>query len=185
MTKLFNSAVAVLFGLALLTSCNKDENLDPNGTSDLTLEERARNASVSGHVELDSVGGRMQRYSFTAVQHKNGSVKGEFQLFDILNDSTTVVIHGDVECFTIQEDGKTAWVGGVIERGTLDSTSLVGAEAYWTVVDNGQGGNADSDEASEIVYGFEGVLADDHCAEGLGTFVYFGPIVRANVKVKP
>lgn len=187
MTKLFNCAMAALIGLALLSSCNKDEALDSNlsGTSDLALEERARNPSVSGHVELDSVDGRMQRYSFTAVQLKNGDVKGEFQLFDILNDSTTNVIHGDVECFTIQEDGITAWIGGVVERGMMDSVSLVGAEAYWTVVDNGQGASADPDEATEIAYGFDGVLAQDHCAEGLGTFVYSGPIVRANVKVKP
>jgi hypothetical protein len=179
--------MAAVFCLALFTSCSKDES----ASSGLTLSEdeavnaRAGNSVVSGHVELDTTeGGGTQSYSFTAVRHKNGSVRGEFQLFDTLNDSTRVVIHGDVECFTIGEDGKTAWLGGVVERGTLDSTNFAGAEAYWTVLDNGQGENADPDEATEIFYGFEGILAQDHCDGGMGTFVGT-PIIAGNVKVKP
>lgn len=169
--------------LLLMTSCGKDDAAISLSAEDVNT--RARNPSVSGHVELDSLddNGRYQRYSFTAVMLKDGSVRGEFQLFDILNDSTKVVIHGNVECFTIQDDGKTAWLGGVVERGMLDSTDLKGAEAQWTVVDNGQGANVIPDEATEIVY--EGILAQDHCSEGLGTFVYFEPIVRGNVRVKP
>src|SRR5690606_6332277 len=109
------------------------------------LVERGRNPSVSGHVELDSVDGRYQQYSFTAVMLKDGSVKGQFQLFDEYSDSLRLVAHGKVECFTIQDDGQTAFLGGVVTRGMLDTVNLVGAEAYWTVVDNGQGANADPD----------------------------------------
>ncbi|HLF62736.1 MAG TPA: hypothetical protein VI603_03250 [Saprospiraceae bacterium] len=188
MRKFQFGVLAAVCSLALFTSCNKEDGTSSALTlsDDQSVDLRGRNPSVSGHVELDSLGeGRFQKYSFTAVQHKDGSVKGEFQLFDFLDDSTTVVIHGDVECFTIQDDGKTAWLGGVVERGMLDSTNFAGAEAYWTVVDNGQGANAEPDEATEIVYEFDGLLAQDHCADGLGTFVYFGPILRSNVKVKP
>ena len=170
--------------LVLFNACEKD-NAGVLSEDNLTIGERGRNPSVSGHVELDSVDGRSQKYSFTAVMHKDGSIKGEFQLFDTYNDSTRLVAHGDVECFTIQDDGKTAWLGGVIERGMLDTVNLVGAEAYWTVVDQGQGANAEKDEATEIVYSLNGALAQDHCSDGTGTFVYNGPIVRSNVKVKP
>lgn len=185
MRKFGLSFVAAVCILSLVTSCSKEDNASLSLSSE-DISERARNPMVSGHVELDSIAeGRSQKYTFNAVMQKDGSIRGEFQLFDWINDSTRVVVHGDVECFTIQDDGKTAWVGGVIERGMVDSTNLAGAEAYWTVVDNGQGSNADPDEATEIVYGFDGLLAQDHCAEGLGTFVYLGPIVRSNVKVKP
>ena len=182
-----------VFGISLiactvcfLISCDSDHMT----TSELNFEnddlsERGRNPSVSGHVEIDSVDGHSQQYSFTAVMHKDGTIKGEFQLFDTYNDSTRLIAHGDVECFSIADDGKTAWLGGVIERGSVDTMNFVGAEAYWTVVDNGQGAHADPDEATEIVYSLDGVLAQDHCTDGAGTFVYSGPIIRSNVKVKP
>jgi hypothetical protein len=115
---------------------------------------------------------------------KDGRVKGQFQLFDTYNDSMRLVAHGEVECFTIQDDGQTAWLGGVVLRGELDSTNFAGAEAYWTVVDNGEGGNAEPDEATEIVYSIDGLFAQDHCEDGAGSFVYSGPIVRSNVQVK-
>ena len=189
MKRLWIKTAVALMCVASTVACNKEESVqaDLRSTDDLSLMERSRNPSVSGHVELDSLdeNGRYQQYSFTAVMKKDGSVRGEFQLFDTFNDSTRLVAHGNVECFTIQDDGKTAWLGGVVERGMLDSTNLAGAEAYWTVVDNGEGAKADPDEATEIVYGFDGLLAQDHCEEGLGTFVYFGPILRSNVQVKP
>ena len=179
-------ALAVLLCLGVFMSCQKDDAATQptvlEGNQDIS--ERGRNPSVSGHVELDSVDGRSQQYTFNAVMHKNGVVKGEFQLFDTWNDSTRLVAHGDVECFTIQDDGKTAWLGGVIERGMVDSLNFVGAETYWTVVDNGEGARSDPDEATEMVYELDGLLADDHCTDGAGTFVYFGPIVRSNIQVK-
>ena len=167
MKRLWYGIAAALICTAWMTACNKDGGI----TSDVAtrgsqnLVERGRNPSVSGHVELDSLGeGRSQQYSFTAVMHKDGSVKGQFQLFDLFGDSTRLVAHGDVECFTIQDDGKTAWLGGVIRHGVLDTMNLVGAEAYWTVMDNGEGSKAEPDSATEIVYGFDGLLADDHCS---------------------
>ena len=182
------TAVAFLC-IASIWACQKEEGIqtDLTNVDDQSLTERARNPSVSGHVEIDSLdeNGRYQQYSFTAVMKKDGSVRGELHLFDTYNDSTRLVAHGNVECFTIQDDGKTAWLGGVVERGMLDSTNLVGAEAYWTVVDNGEGARSDPDEATEIAYGFDGILTQDHCEEGLGTFVYSGPILRSNVQVKP
>ena len=182
--------MAVFAALALMTSCSKEDAASSTLSDDLTVEERAGNPSVHGHVEIDSIGadtsssGGSQSYTFNAVQLKDGRIKGQFQLFDSPNDSTLRVIHGSVTCFTIQDDGQTAFVGGVIRKGMLDdTTSLVGAEAFWTVVDNGQGENADPDEATEIVYGVD-LLAEDHCADGAGTFVA-GPVAKANVKVKP
>jgi hypothetical protein len=185
MRKICLATTAIVLCMALFTSCESDESASPQ-LSELNqnIDERGRNPSVSGHVELDSLDGHYQKYTFNAVMHKNGEVKGEFQLFDTFGDSSRLVAHGDVECFTIQDDGRTARLGGVIERGMLDSVNLVGAEAYWTVVDNGKGANADPDEATEMVYELDGLLADDHCADGAGTFTYFGPILRSNIKVK-
>ena len=98
--------------------------------------------SVTGSGHFTTASGELRTFSFSAREHADGTVKGEFQG---LNRAIDVRAHGDITCFTIV--GNTAWIGGSIEQFPSDPSS-VGLDAFWQVVDNGQGANAAPDQIS-------------------------------------
>lgn len=75
-----------------------------------------------------------ERWSFNA---KGTPASGEFNFVGKVFGSM-VHVHGDVLCYNIA--GNRARVGGVIT--SSDSPDLVGAEAIWSVEDNGEGSGA-------------------------------------------
>jgi hypothetical protein len=172
---------------ALLTSCGTD----PTRQSDTQAAEFAGGGSgpsASGHVELDIEGCCLEKYSFNAHHLGDGSVHGRFNIRDFFtNGSEKAWAKGRVTCFTVEADGKTARMGGVVESA---SDPVVGTEAVWTVRDNGEGQNDPRDEATDLIYGIPPRFnaAQRHCTPpGFppGAFNKFGESERGNVQVRP
>jgi hypothetical protein len=200
---LLNLSIAAFVISALaITSCNNDDVVSPKGPNQdqTSLDWRSGNQTVSGHVELDIPNvdfpqfNVAEKYSFTAVKHQDGSVTGEFNIYDNYPDYSSIlriIAHGIVTCFTIQPDGKTAWLGGIVTNSDyvfegVTYTYNNGTDANWIVVDNGEGNNSPSDEASDLSFGWEpGTTADNNCANGDSPNYGYGTLIRGNVKVKP
>lgn len=177
------------FALLAFSCTTEDSAIDGVRNPDfLKLDSRENNPSVSGHVELDLESPDLfEKYSFTAVKLKNGNVVGQFQIYDLLDGSERLIVHGTVTCFTILADGKTAWLGGIVDRGELNGIDYAGTEANWTVVDNGEGLNEPKDEATDLTYGWAAGsgINDAHCAAGDQFTNFFGPLLRGNIQVRP
>jgi hypothetical protein len=147
--------------------------------------------SVSGHVERvlpPSNGNVLEKYSFHAHNLGNGTVQGQFEIMDIFPDGSAAErVKGRVTCFTVEADGTTARLGGIVE--SSNDPTAIGTEAAWTVADNGEGANAPPDQATDLRYGLDPQFnqAAIHCEEGFPTEVFgtFGESLRANVQVRP
>lgn len=181
-------ALVLLSVAALLTSCGSD----PTSSGGLGAEFASGGSgpSAGGHVERDlaEFGVPVEKYSFNAHYLGDGSVGGRFVVRDVFADgSETIKLRGRVKCFTVEPDGKTARMGGVIEGGTIPEAE--GFEAVWTVRDNGEGRNDPRDQATDLRFAFppEAGIADFHCAVGFPpeAFGTFGDNLRANVQVRP
>jgi hypothetical protein len=171
---------------ALLTSCGTDTTRESD-TRAPEFADGVSGPSASGHVEQDIEGCCLEKYSFEVHYLGDGSVHGMFNVRDFFTDgSEKAFAKGRVTCFTVEADGKTARMGGVVES---SSYPIGETEAIWTVRDNGEGENEPRDEATDLIYGFPPNLnvAARHCAVGirLSFFSVFGPIERANVQVRP
>jgi hypothetical protein len=180
-------ALVLLSVAALLTSCATD----PTRQSDTGAPKFAGGGSgpsASGHVEQDIEGCCLEKYSFDAHYLGDGSVHGRFNIRDFFTDgSEKAWAKGRVTCFTVEADGKTARMGGVVESA---SDPVVGTEAIWTVRDNGEGENDPGDQATDLIYGIPPRFnaAQRHCTPpGFppGAFNKFGALARANVQVRP
>jgi hypothetical protein len=172
---------------ALLTSCRTDATRESE-TEAPDLAGGGSGPSASGHVEHFIEGCCVEKYSFDAHYLGDGSVHGTFNVRDFFIDgSEKAFAKGRVTCFTVDADGKTARLGGVVEAG--NPPEFVGTEARWIVRDNGEGQNEPRDEATDLVWGFPPRFnaAARNCA-GLvpfSSFGVFGPIERGNVQVRP
>ena len=131
------------------------------------------NPSASGHTNLTIAGG-LQTYSFTAVQHKNGSVKGHLTLDSRAQE---VIMQGAVTCLTI--NGNEAIIGGIVTHVTPNSDpfwfSVEGQPFVFRVVDNGEGANDPTDLASDLLIG--------DC--DVGPLLQLVPIEAGNINVNP
>jgi hypothetical protein len=180
-------ALVLLSVAALLTGCGTD----PTRHSDTGAPEFAGGSSgqsASGHVEHDLEGCCVEKYSFEAHYLGDGSLQGSFNVRDLFTDgSEKAVAKGRVTCFTVEADGKTARMGGVVEAG--NPPEFVGTEAIWTVRDNGEGENDPRDQATDLIWGIPPQFnaAQRHCTTGFppGAFNKFGEIERGNVQVRP
>jgi hypothetical protein len=126
--------------------------------------------SATGAGHFESSGG-LRTFSFSAITKKDGSVTGQAQLSNRGLDSK---LHVDIDCMVVS--GNTATISGVI---TNSNVGLDGFTAYFTVVDNGEGG-ASPDEMS--------LLAPIDPASGLDCTVPLNmvlyPIDGGNVQVR-
>jgi hypothetical protein len=183
----FSPALVLLSIAALLTSCSADATRESD-TRAPDLAGGGSGQSVSGHVEHELEGCCVEKYSFEAHYLGNGSLQGSFNVRDLFTDgSEKDFAKGRVICFTIDADGKTARMGGVVEAG--NPPEAVGTHARWTVRDNGEGEHEPRDEATDLVWGIPPQFnsAGRNCA-GLIPFSFFsvfGPIARGNVQVRP
>jgi hypothetical protein len=182
--------IASLTG-ALAPACGDQSGpTQPAVTSSIPAFARASQASVSGHIERDfpDFGVPVEKFSFHAHDLGNGSVEGRWQLEDFFADGPKEVARGRVTCFTVEADGRTARMGGIVEAST--NPINVGGEAVWTVVDNGEGANAPPDQATDLRNGPTDLppgTAAVHCEVGFPPEVFgtFGDNLRANVQVQP
>ena len=141
--------------------------------------------SVTGHVEVPVIG-IIEKYSFSAIRHADGSVSGQWQVKDKFGPGANFTVHGSVTCFSIAPDGKTVFLGGLVAQNKFGIPA--GAEANWTIVDNGQGGGSPPDLSTDLTFGFPpgSGAAANHCATGGGfTNIPPTPIVRGNIQVNP
>jgi hypothetical protein len=176
----------VLLTAVLLTSCT-----DPTKQNNTDAPEFAGGSSgpsAGGHVERDFTifGVPIEKYSFIAHILGNGAFQGRFEVRDVFADgSEALKARGSVRCLTVEPDGRTARMGGVVD-GSNDP-ELVGTEALWTVRDNGEGQNDPRDQATDLRFGQPPGVAEFHCAVGVPpeAFGTFGENERANVQVRP
>ena len=131
------------------------------------------NPSASGHANL-TINGGLQTDSFSAIQHRNGSVGGQMTLDSRAQD---VIIQGDVTCLVI--NGNEAIIGGTITHVTPNSDPswfyLVGQPFVLRVVDNGEGANDPVDLVSDVS------ILD--CSSG--PFLALLPTEAGNINVNP
>ena len=130
---------------------------------------------ASGHGNL-TVGGELRTFSFTAVQHSDGSVTGESEL---KSRASGTVIHARVDCLTVV--GNHAYVGGVVTKAT--NPAFVGKPCVFAVVDNGEGANAAPDEIS-LFFTFVNPPSED-CTGATAHTASTRPIEAGNIQVQP
>ena len=139
----------------------------------------AGNPSATGHIDiLDSSGAlSLDHYSFSAIQHKDGSVTGQAEILILPVGGTAERIHVAVDClafFGDTEPMNIATVGGTVTEVQVGTTPfIVGDHVAFTVMDVGEGGDSPPDEGSPVT------LVGD-CPQ-LDTF----PSERGNVQVRP
>ena len=161
-----------------LTACEAGpENALVGQDSGLELAAAGPMASGSGH--FDFLDGR-RVFTFNASERQSG-FGGRF-----LVQRQTIEghrIHGDVHCFTIAPDGKTAWLGGIVTRANVPGWD-VGDFVGWTARDNGEGHDNPPDVISLVHnLGPDEGLVRLHCAQGLiaPTFT----VEQGNIQVRP
>lgn len=153
------------------------------------------NPKASGHGNWD-IEGDLRTFSFTAVEHADGTVKGEAELN---NRSYPVRLHWKNDCLKF-EGGNRAIVSGWITESSIPE--LVGLPIVFGVEDNGEGRKADPDritgadllpEATDCNDVTFGDFVDQDGNQQTGLFVGdtriqgdpLTPIEGGNIQVKP
>ncbi len=172
-------AILFIFGCSNKTPTGVLNESEPD--TNLMLAKNGNMQKVSGHVEI-IVFDIHEKYSFNAIMHNDGTVSGEWQVRDPNYQGTNIVAHGNVTKFRIDSDGKTAYLGGVVERNNWGLPT--GSEACWTVIDNGEGRNAPPDMATDLAFGLPLGSIEAHLLNGDGANTVPLTLIRGNVQVK-
>jgi hypothetical protein len=151
------------------------EAVGPEETPQFARSERAPAHHVSGGGQVDYTGtvadgADTETYGVTASMDGAGNVKGQFE-----SHWGEYRFHMEITCLAV--DGNRAWLGGVTTRSNNESFP-VGHEWVFSVVDNGQGANADPDQLSYFYF-----LDASDCTDPGFDFYYFD-WTNGNVKVK-
>ena len=124
------AALAALIGVAVLVpSAPGSENAI------------VHSAAGAGHQDdVDAATGEVfnRTFSFSAVQHADGTASGNAQ---IASRKFDLVFHMRIDCLHVLADGKTARISGVVTRTSHPDPELpVGEVHRFTVQDNGEPG---------------------------------------------
>jgi hypothetical protein len=197
MRKVFAVLTISILGLG---GCRSDPTSAP--TEPLFARTGSSTASASGHVEKDlwteQWGDVHERYSFNASYAGNGSVVGRFEVSDVYADGSTPAdrVEGDVICLSVETDGRTARMGGIITQSNV-AVAPAGWYAVWVVQDNGEGSDAVADKSTDLVYGNphehwalrrcgQSLYVDGEWWPPLPPYQgFWGDNLRANVQVRP
>jgi hypothetical protein len=111
--------------------------------------------SANGQGSLSFNGG-VQHFAFHAMRHEDGKLTGSWESYSEGADNRT---HGNITCFTVMADGKTAILSGVIthKEGTGFSWFTVGDPVWFKVQDNGEG-TGTQDMFSDYFMGTSGCI---------------------------
>jgi hypothetical protein len=148
------------------------------------------NPKASGHGNL-TVGdfGQTRTFTFTAVQHADGTVTGQFE---VNNPSFPIRVHGQIDC--LKFDGNRAIASGPATQTTEPGVVALGRIAVFGVEDNGEGNNALPDQITTIPdydpaagidcqdFSFNG---DNLMLNGVGFVRSLRAIEAGNIQVKP
>jgi len=137
------------FEMMSISSINQNLKLDQ------IIRPRGYNASAHGRYTATEFGYSL---NFSAMQKPNGA-NGHIKL-----DGSGVLLNAkiDVDCITVV--GNFAYFGGVITDVEFSEPSPigVGSQAYFAVVDNGEGTNADPDQfGSRVIFLPPGLLVTE------------------------
>lgn len=145
------------------------------GSINLSTSEHA-GPSANGQA-LFTFFGEKQTFAFHARELKDGTVKGSYEVrahaFDIR-------LHGNIDCLSIS--GNSAIMSGVVTHSNFPPFP-VGIDAWFRVVDNGEGANAPADEWTDLF-----VFSTNDCTspEPFDGFpAPLIPIEAGNIQVKP
>ncbi len=133
-----------------------------------------QSATGSGHFTVDN---ELRTFSFTALRYADGTVQGEYELF---NRASDVRIHGDVTCLSVM--GNLAWIGGVQEQSSSDAFPP-GGENGFRVSDNGEGANEPPDEISLMFVNAPPGFAQAYC-NGRVPAPPLVPVEAGNIQVR-
>lgn len=128
--------------------------------------ESARMSNAANGIVLNSGGGGRYlvgtafdiQFAYTAKQHANGRVQGEFHERLIL-DGELVAFRGDVTCMAVDPVNHRAWIGAVITENSSTHPDFQqwfhqpGEDVWFRVVDYGEGGDSPPDRKTFM--GFE------------------------------
>lgn len=115
-------------------------------TSALAAAAAGGNPKASGHANLTVGDGQTRTFSFTAVQHADGTVTGQGQ---VNNPSFPIRLHFELDCLKFDGDNRIIASGPVTQSSDPD-TVAVGRIAVFAVEDNGEGVNAPPDRITTI-----------------------------------
>ena len=142
--------------------------------------------SATGHVDVVAPPfSNVDKYSFSAIGHPNGSVSGEFESRQF-RGNVELRVHGSVDCIMVV-GGKRARIGGTVREPSHEAAPFfpAGTQFIWSVTDNGEGRNDPPDTASELLQ-VPGLAPNDvfgFCSAG--GFPPEAPLRRGNVQVRP
>ncbi len=134
--------------------------------------------SINGNAAISPayMNGQVQNFAFSARKNASGAVSGNFESSSPGQD---IRVHGNITCFTILADGKTAVFSGVVTQraGTgLPGLYNVGDPIWGKMVDNGEGANAPADQFSDY---FPSAFGCNNANIGLFN------LTNGNIQVKP
>lgn len=99
----------------------------------------------SAHLQVFAPNGiGLRKLTFSAIQHADGSVSGEWNLV-----AGATILHGDLDCLNILPGGDRARFSGIVTDAKFTNFEPGTAFAL-EVVDNGQGGDSDPDQTSVV-----------------------------------
>jgi hypothetical protein len=154
--------------------------------SPVAIADEDAKQSATGHVDVVAPPfSNVDKYSFSAISHPNGSVSGEFE-FRQIREGVELRVHGSVDCIVVV-GGKRARIGGTVRTPSRETAPFfpAGTQFIWSVTDNGEGHNDPPDTASELLQ-VPGVAPNDvfsYCSAG--GFPPEAPLRRGNVQVRP
>jgi len=138
--------------------------------------------SANGQGGIDYGGGlKIQHFSFHANTDNSGNVSGSFEL---KSPDQNIRVHGTIFCLRIYNDGKTAFLKGIITELNGSFPGLdVGDPMFFWVRDNGEGANAQTDQFSDAFISGNNNCPSPPQPEVLGFSML--NISNGNIQVKP
>ena len=125
----------LLASVTLLAACEAGTDpTAPSAAPAAAVTAAPTSATGSGHYFS---GGEMRTFAFSAVEHRDGSASGQFEIVIHAIDRH---IQASVTCVRVRND--TAWVAGVVTK-TNHPAVIVGRVSYFWAVDGGEGAGAE------------------------------------------
>jgi hypothetical protein len=144
------------------------------------------NPSASGHGNRISLG-ELRTFSFTTVEHADGTVTGEAEIF---NRGFPIRAHWKIDCLKLV-GGNRAITSGPITQSSDPDVVAVGRIAVFGVEDNGEGAN-DSPDRITTVPDYappkscnEFTFVGDELHDSGGFVRTLGDILDGNIQVNP
>jgi hypothetical protein len=180
-------------GLALLcyaglAGCRGDASGDPTSPSiapasspDLQAQRTQQQITGVAFITLVEAGNAAERFTFSAVRHRDGRTSGQLQLFT--EQEGGIRLHGKIKCLGIRaEAGELiGHLGATVTRST--EPFFEGLDLIWTVVDVGEGRRAPFPDLASDLF-----LVSPEDVEPFCAFEFGLPInesERGNIQVHP